>query len=185
MIVTTNKIESANKIKELDLNIFAEAIFHKFDTQKILEFAEQNPCKYYCVRSKSASNSKKTNIYVLKEELVDYCSDMDVFSINVSSSNYIDNQTLSGEIMITSDMQISYSVSSKITSPEQFRYYPQFYGTTYVFDKKLNRINGIDDIVTYIFEHKLFDMVVEFSCFDINVGIKNGKTVIYELRTHY
>lgn len=185
MFKTTNKIESARIIKQYKLNVFKEKIFKSHNAKEILKFADENPVKYYCVRSKSKSNAK-THIFVTREMLVDYCKTMgEVFSINPSSTNYQDNQTLSGEIMITSDYKISYSVSNKITSAEQFRYFPQYYGNTDIFDKKLNRIPGIDEIVSYILKHKLFNMVVEFSCFDISVGTNHEKTVIYEVRTHY
>lgn len=52
-------------------------------------------------------------------------------------------------------------------------------------DKTLNKIPEFDYIYSYIYEHNLFDVLVELSLFDIPLGIHNERIIVWELRTHY
>ena len=47
------KIESYNKIIELNLNRFPEKIFKKSQTKEIQTFIKQHPARYYAIRDKS------------------------------------------------------------------------------------------------------------------------------------
>lgn len=62
---------------------------------------------------------------------------------------------------------------------------PTFNFKTDIFDKRLNKIPHFDFIYKYIIEHNLKDTIVEFSLFDKELGTKNEKVIVYELRTHY
>ena len=56
---------------------------------------------------------------------------------------------------------------------------------TNIFDKKLSKIPHFNFIYQYVIDNGLQDVIVEFSLFDKEIGIKNEKIVVYELRTHY
>ena len=56
--------------------------------------------------------SKKYKLAVPKEEVVDYCKNLEKFSINVSSFNYSKNQLLCGEIKINENMDVDYILST-------------------------------------------------------------------------
>ena len=181
----TNKLESIKKINELGLNKFPEQLFLENDTEKVKEFLSKYPAKYYAIRDKS----KASGIVKLKVAFEDVLSEIkgySLFTINVSSANYVENQLLVGEIEVLSDGRIyailstnsSYSVRDALRNPS-------FNLSTDIFDKKLNQIPYFDMVYQYIIDHKLQNVIVEFALFDTKVGINKQNIVVYELRTHY
>lgn len=180
-----NKIESSQKIEELKLNKFPEAIFKSGEESKVIEFINKNPAKYYAIRDKAKSRGV-FKLAVTKENLLEEIKGYELFSINVSSYNYANNQVLVGEIEILSNGEVylilskrsDYSVRDAISNPD-------YNLKTNIFDKKLNEIKSFDYLYKYIIENNLIDTIVEFSLFDIKVGINNENIVIYEIRTNY
>lgn len=181
----SNKLESAKKINELSLNKFPEKIFKKDDKESVLEFIQKYPAKYYAIRDKAQAGGA-FKLKVLKENILEEIKNYKLYSINVSSANYEDNQILVGEIMILSNNDVylalstnkSYSVRAAVLDPE-------FNLKTNIFDKVLNKIPYFDIVYDYVITNGLQDAIVEFSLFNKNVGIKNENIVIYEIRTDY
>lgn len=180
-----NKVESSKKIEELKLNKFSEAILKQGEENKVLEFIEKNPAKYYALRDKS----KMRGIFklkVTKEEIFKEIVGYELFSINVSSANYVDNQLLVGEVEFLSNNEVYlilsknpvYSVRDAISNPD-------YNLKTNIFDRKLNEIPFFDNIYKYVIENNLIDVIVELAIFDINLGINKEKIIVYELRTSY
>lgn len=62
---------------------------------------------------------------------------------------------------------------------------PDFNYATNIFDKKLNKIPCFDLIYSYIIEHKLTDIIVEFAIYDKPVGVNNEQVIIFEIRTEF
>ena len=101
-MIINNKIESYNKIIELNLNKFPEQLFHSNEEEKVKQFKKDCPAKYYAIRDKS----KPGGVFKLKvsrNKLLNEIKNYSVYTINVSSINYIDNQLLVGEIEILSN----------------------------------------------------------------------------------
>ena len=150
-----NKIESYKKIVELKLNRFPEKIFTQRQTSEIAEFMKNFPAKYYAIRDKSKSGG----VFKLKVEpndVINEVSGYDLFSINVSSYNYIENQLLVGEICIT-PISVSailstnshYSVRDAIRNPE-------FNFVTTIHDNRLlNKIPCFDKVYKYIADNDI------------------------------
>ena len=181
----TNKIESYNKIIELNLNRFPEKVFKKGEVDTVIEFINQYPAKFYAIRDKS----KAGGVFKLKvesQDILQEISDYDLFSINVSSFNYIDNQKLVGEILITkSSVGAILALNPKYSVRDALRD-PDFNFTTSIFNNELlNQIPHFDDIYKFIVENNLIGVIVEFAYFDKPVGINNQNIIIYELRTDY
>jgi hypothetical protein len=184
-MIIKNKIESMNKINELKLNKFPEQLFKENEEDKVIKFLQEYPAEYYAVRdkSKACGNFK---LKVPYSKVLDEIKGYDLFTINVSSINYVDNQLLVGEVEFLSNGDVyatlsdnpSYSARDAVSNPT-FNY------KTDIFDKKLNNIPHFDFIYEYIMSRNLSDVVVEFALFDKDVGIRNEKVIIYELRTHY
>ena len=90
------------------------------------------------------------------EDVLSEIKGYSLFTINVSSANYVDNQLLVGEIEVLSDGRIyailstnsSYSVRDALRDPS-------FNLSTDIFDKKLNQIPYFDMVYQYIIENKL------------------------------
>ena len=180
-----NKLESYRKIKELNLNRFPEKVFKKSNLNEVEDFIKQYRANYYAIRDKS----KAGGVFKLKVEPKDILNEIsgyDIFSINVSSYNYIQNQLLVGEIMIA-DTKVNailstnsaYSVRDAIKNPD-------FNLTTDIYDNKtLNKIPHFNDVFKYIIKNNLQNMIIEFAYFNIPVGINNENIVVYEIRTEY
>ena len=181
-----SKLESIEKIKELGLNKFAERLFKQGEEEQVEKFLEENPANYYAIRDKSKAGGI-FKLKVEKDKVLEEIKDYNLFTINVSSANYGDNQLLVGEIQIFRNGDVymilsnkkGYSVRDAISDPD-------FNLKTDIFDdENLKRIYGFNEIFKYIADHGLYDIIVEFSLFDCLVGEKMENVVIYELRTHY
>lgn len=180
-----NKLESIKKINELCLNKFPEQLFKENEQDKVKEFLNMYPAKYYAIRDKS----KVGGIFKLKvsaEDVLTEIREYSLFTINVSSANYVENQLLVGEIEVLSngDVYTTMSVDPSASVRDALKN-PTFNLSTNIFEKKLNKISYFDFIYQYIINHNLQDVIVEFALFDTEVGINNEHIVVYELRTHY
>lgn len=180
-----SKIESYEKIIELNLNRFPEKVFKCSEINEVNDFIKKYPANYYAIRDKS----KVGGVFKLKvepENILKEVAGYDLFSINVSSYNYIDNQLLVGEILISNtDVNAILSTNSKYSVRDAIRN-PDFNFITNIFDDNiLNRIPYFDKVYKYIVENKLQNVIVEFAYFDKPVGINNENIIIYELRTDY
>ena len=184
-MIIKNKIESYEKIVELGLNRFPEKIFTNDKIDEIKIFLEKFPAEYYAIRDKSRSSG----VFKLKVKYEDVLTEIggyDKFSINVSSYNYVENQLLVGEIIITDESvgailstNNEYSVRDAIRNPD-------FNINTSLFDNEtLNKIPYFDSVYKYIVTNKLKNVIVEFAYFDKPVGINKENIIIYELRTEY
>lgn len=184
-MIIKNKLESINMIKDLGLNKFPEQLFKKNEEKKIQQFLEDYPANYYAIRDKSKSGGI-FKLKVERDKVLEEISEYNLFTINVSSANYVDNQLLVGEIEIFTDGGVYVTLSIDPTaSVRDALSNPTFNLKTDIFDKKIDEIPYFDVIYQYIVEHNLFDMIVEFAVFDIEVGINLEKVIIYELRTDY
>lgn len=180
-----NKLESYNKIIELGLNRFPEKIFKSSQINEVQDFINTYPANYYAIRDKS----KAGGVFKLKVEpqnITNEVSGYDLFSINVSSYNYIDNQLLVGEIFISgTNVNAILSTNSGYSVRDAIRN-PDFNFMTNIFDDKtLNQIPCFDEIYKYIIDNKLKNTIVEFAYFDKPIGINKENIIIYELRTDY
>lgn len=184
-MIIKNKVESINKIKELNLNRFPEEKFTK-DNNKVIEFLNKYPAELYAIRDKSTP-SGIFKFKVPKNEVLNEIKDYELFTINISSANYSKHQILVGEIEILSNNEIYATLSqNKEYSVRDASLNPDFNIKTDIFDDKiLDKIPYFNEIYEYIISNNLKDIIIEFSLFDKNVGIKNEKIVIYELRTEY
>ena len=184
-MIINNKLESIDKIKKLRLNKFPEQLFKKGEEEQINKFLQDYPAEYYAIRDKSKSGG----VFKLKvdfDKVLDEIKDYNLFTINVSSANYIDNQLIVGEIEFLSNGEVYATLSvDPSASVRDALANPSYNYKTDIFDKRLSEIPHFDLIYQYIVEHDLQDIIVEFALFDKEVGIKKEKVIIYELRTHY
>lgn len=184
-MIINNKIESINMINKLKLNKFPEQLFKNNEEDKVKHFLREYPAKYYAIRDKS----KAGGIFKLKVEfdkVLDEIKDYKLFTINVSSANYVDNQLLVGEIEFLSNGEVYVTLSDDATaSVRDALSNPSYNLKTNILDKKLNQIPYFDLIYQYVIDHQLKDIIVEFALFDKKIGIKKEKIIIYELRTNY
>ncbi len=181
-----NKLQSIKIINDLGLNKFPKLLFKSGDESKVKKFLEQYPAQYYAIRDKSKASGLfklKVDFNKVLEEIKDY----NIFTINVSSINYVDNQLLVGEIEFLSNNEVYATLTTDPqASVREALKYPKFNIKTNIFNNSLlNKIPHFNFIYSYIIFHNLKDVIVEFALFDKEVGLKREKIIIYELRTHY
>lgn len=184
-MIVKNKLDSIKMINELNLNRFPEQLFESNEEDKVRKFLESYPAQYYAIRDKS----KSRGVFKLKvdyEKVLEEIKDYNLFTINVSSANYVDNQVLVGEIEFLSNGEVyailsldpTASVRDTVTNPD-------YNLKTNIFDKNLNGIPHFDIIYEYVINNNLQDVIVEFALFNKEVGVKRERVIVYELRTHY
>lgn len=184
-MIIKNKLESINKINELKLNKFPEQLFRENEEDKVQEFIEKYPADYYAIRDKSKAGGT-FKLKVDYDKVLDEINGYSLFTINISSANYVENQLLVGEIEFLSNGEVYAILSIDPTaSVRDALRNPTFNLKTDIFDKGLDKIPYFNFIYQYIMENKLQDVIVEFALFDKEVGIKKQRIIIYELRTHY
>lgn len=180
----SNKLESYDKIIELGLNRFPEKIFKASQIDDVEDFINNYPATYYAIRDKSKAGGV-FKLAVKKEDVLSEILGYELFSINVSSFNYVDNQLLVGEICFEGyEVSAILSTNSKYSVRDALRN-PDFNFATSIFDEKLNDVPYFDNVYKYIVENKLQNVIVEFAYFNKPVGINNEHIIIYELRTEY
>ena len=181
-----DKLESIKLIKELQLNSFPEQLFKKDDIYDIKKFLNEYPAEFYAIRSKEFVGYKKNNFKVPKNKVISEIGNFNLFTINVSSYNYISNFILIGDIRIGSENEVWFigSVNPNFTG-KMAEQNPDFNYSTDIFDKRLNKIPGFDLIYGYIINHKLIDVIVEFAIYDKPIGVYNEQIIIFEIRTEF
>lgn len=184
-MIIRNKIESVDAIDKLNLNHFPEKVFKKGQTKEVSEFLNEFPAKFYALRDKSKTGGFSSH-KIKREEVLEKIKVYDeLFSINVSSINYMENQVLVGEIQVTDSNIYFLASTNKEHSLRDAYENPTFNLNTTIFDKALDEIPHFDKIYQFVLNHNLKNVVVEFAYFNIPVGINKENIIVYELRTEY
>ncbi|HIU51828.1 MAG TPA: hypothetical protein IAB70_04300 [Candidatus Merdicola faecigallinarum] len=181
-----NKLESAELIEKLNLNVLPQKMFKVNGVQDVEGFLDSHPAQFYSIRDNVKSNSKNRNHKASKEDILNSYQKFDICTVGVSQFNYIDNQVLTGNILIDEKGNVTIEgTNEKCDSAREAVNNAKYHINTDIFDKKLKYINGAYDIIDYVLEHNLQNVVVEFSVFNKNIGVNQEKVLIWELRTNY
>lgn len=185
-IKISDKLEIIKLIKELKLNSFPQKLFNRDETNGIKRFLLKYPVKFYAVRSKEIVNCKKNNFKVHKGNVLNEIKKYNLFTINVSSYNYINKFVLIGDIRMgkNNEVWIADSINPNFTG-KMAEQNPYFDFSTDIFDKRLNKVPGFDLIYSYIVDHNLINVIVEFAIYDKPVGIYDKPIVVFEIRTEF
>lgn len=150
-IIIKNKIESVKKIKELKLNTFPEQLFKKGEEDKVLEFVNKYPADYYAIRDKSTVGG----IFKLKAKRSDILEEIkgyELFTINVSSINYAENQIMEADIEIkrNGDIYVTISKNHESNVRDNIEDVYMSLKTDIFDDKTLDKIPEFDYIYSYL-----------------------------------
>ena len=175
-----SKMDSLNQIKKLGLNTVPEIIIEPNDASKATTFMVKNPSSSYVLRN--LSNPLGQFYYAKSEEVLDliktYSSSL---SLAVSFSSYGDF-VLIGDIFVSGDrveLTASTNKNANHRNADDISLY------TNMYDDQLWSIPGFNDLIKYVADKNLMDIIVEFVVFDHKVGTKKEKVLITELRTEY
>lgn len=189
VMIIRNKSDSLYHLEKLGLNYFPEKVFNPRDEkmlEKINKFLEDNDAERYVLRDVSKFQGR-TFFNISKNEVYQNISFYsDKFSIAVSSKNY-GKYVLIGDIYISDTLEDFWFLASDNPNYNTRGVLkdPKWNISTDFFDRKIKYVPNIDKIIDYIFEHNLFNVVIEFAVYPERVGKKNEFVAIFELRTHY
>lgn len=122
-----------------------------------------------------------------KQEVIDCHEDYDEYSVYESLYKADENLILQGEIHISRDFKIMATLDDRCNmSNRKAMENPKhrLFDVDLVYDKE-PYINGLSEVIDFIFHNNLLNIVVEFSLFGIPVGNKRENLIIWELRSHY
>lgn len=179
-----DKFESIGFIKNNNLNYFGEEVFKSNQIAEIKNYLNSHKEKYFILKDKTKV-SGKVYLNLTKDEVLKHVREYNILGLDVASYNYLNNKVLLGEILITSNMEITLSGSFNKESNHRNFCEPNIFIKSNIFDKKIKYIKGLDEIISYIFKHSLFDIIIEFCVYDIPLGIYKENVVIFEIRTDY
>lgn len=181
-----NKLESDNMIKKLGLNRIIQNIFTKDSIDDLKSFLQEHPCAYYNMRDKSRSDGKFFYKITADEVLNNIDNYENRFSVYESLAPFDDRLIIQGEIIISADFVMQASLSDVKNIPNREAMDNPKY-KLFIDLKKENEpdIRGLKKVINYIINHNLFNLVVEFSMFEVPVGINKENIIIWELRDYY
>lgn len=122
----------------------------------------------------------------MREDVLQEINNFNLFTINVSSYNYVDNLVLIGTIKVFKDNRIWLIASkNKEFTVRMAESFPDYNFDTDIFDKRLDGVADFDIIYTYVIDANLVDVIVEFALYDKPLGLYNQRVVVFEIRTAF
>ncbi len=175
-----NKQDSFNQIKKLGLNRVPEIIATKSEKELVEKFLDKNKAPVYVIRDVEHAMGKTYFVKSKEECLKKIGLYKGKFSLAVSLKSY-PGRVLTGDIFVSGDnVQLSYSLE-----PEALHRDLENSVYANLCDDTLWRIPGFNDLIKYITDKNLMNVIVEFAVFDGKVGTKKENVLIVELRTEY
>lgn len=180
-----NKSESDYIISKLGLNRMAEGIFTQSSTEEDLRrFLEENTYEYYNIRDKTHAGGQF--LYKLTADgVIEHSKDYQRYSVYESLAEADEKLILQGEMEIDKQFKMVASLSDiRHISNRSAMQTPEYHLQVDLAERREPHIRGLTEVINYIAKHGLFDVVVEFSLFEIPVGIYKETIIIWELRNY-
>lgn len=190
MLEIKNKKQSVEIMKKLNLNYFPLQVFDKKDLDGIKNFISKNPSQEYVIRTTDDVKGMffyAENFESIKNLLVFFKKNI---TLSVSYRPLQKHIVLVGDIKVEKtedEVLVSLTASAnkeidnrKVYDNAQFNFKQEDVKSDELWD-----INGFAEILEYIIDNNLFDIVVEFSVYDTLVGRNNQNVVISEIRGQY
>lgn len=180
-----NKKQSDYLIKSLQLNRMSEGIFTCNQEEELKKFLKENLHPYYNIRDKNASMGE-FRYKITAEEVLKYANSYQLFSVYESLADADQNHMLlQGEIRVDSNWNVKASLDDRrcISNREAMKQ-PKFNIFFNILESSEPHICGLKQILDYIIVNQLFDVIVEFTLYDVPVGVKKENIIIWELRNY-
>ena len=188
MLEIKDKKDSLRTIKMLKLNHFPFDIFTTDDEEGILNFIKKYPSKEYVLRTINKAHGKfffVENFAQIKSLLPNFENEV---LIDVSYNEFKDDIILVGDIKVTRGIVDIVDLSARTDSDATQRNIyenPQYNLHCSLEEEKLWKIPGISKILSYIADHELYNIIVEFIVYDCKLGVYKENIIINELRSNY
>lgn len=179
-----SKKQSANIIKKLNLNRVPEVVCEIYEPSVIETFCNKYFAKRYILRD-AENPSGKYYLCNNKEECLKNAKEyLGTFSLAVSCFAY-ENIVLLGEVFLTKESVTIVGGNAKGVVHRNVYQNAIINTTTTLDDDKIWDVDGVEDLINYIVNHNLYDVIVEYVIYDKPVGLNNDKVLITELRSDY
>jgi hypothetical protein len=179
-----SKKHSASVIKKLNLNRVPEVVCDIYEEDVIVSFCEKFVEKTYILRDVQNPSGKYFLCHNKEECLISAKNYEGPFSLAVSCFAY-ENIVLLGEICLTKE-NITIVASDDKTVHHRNVYQKAIINKkTTLDDDSIWDVDGVEDIIKYVVDHNLYDVIIEFVVYDKPVGVNNNKVLITELRSDY
>lgn len=185
-----NKQQSKEFLLQNNLNtIITSSTFNNVNDNlyEIVIFLLNNRLNYYSIRE-----NKPSGLFIYGIEYSDVLNTViknyknKQFTICESMFLYDkDNMLIQGDFLLTKDFILSYGYSniknqSLREASQNFQY-----KNANIDLKQRHYVNSqVNKIIDYIVDNNLFDMVVELTLYDCNVGIKKENIIVWEVRNY-
>jgi hypothetical protein len=181
-----DKAQSTHLITQLNLNRMPEIIIYVNELYKAEKFIKDHPYPLYVLRNPLVPDSKYFYIrdFAELQQYLEHFSDK--IMISASINGFRDHKRLLGSICINRDDSIMITATkNKDLDHRTVNTNPDYDYKFDIHDKTIiSKIPYFDTIYNYIVSHHLLDITVEFTVFDIEVGINKEFIVISELRNY-
>lgn len=142
MYKTYNKLESSNLINKLNLNVLPQKMFKVKTDADIENFLTENPAQFYSIRDNVKSNNTNRTHKASKEEILNIYKKFDICTVGVSQYNYIENQILTGNILVDARGNVTIEgTDEKCDSVREAVNNAKYRINTDIFDKKLKYVH--------------------------------------------
>jgi hypothetical protein len=181
----TTKKASKEYMEKNGLNYFPDLFVEKNDIQSIREFLISNEAPLYIIRDGNRPQSPFFFFETMDQcvRYLDHFSDTVIIAVSVNA--YKKNKIILGTIEICSDGQVFLTASTQPDCDHRSIFVVNDFNLNCsIMDKRLDRVPEFDTIYQFLVEHGLIDVIVEYTIYNIDVGIKHQRIVIQEVR-HY
>lgn len=179
-----SKKHSASIISKLNLNRVPEIVCEIYEASVIESFCDKYVEKKYILRDVENASGKYFLCHNKDECLKSAKEYSGAFSLAVSCFSY-ENIVLLGEICLTKDGIIIVGSDDKTVHHRNVYQKAIINCNTTLDDDKIWEVPGVEEIINYVVDHNLYDVVVEFVVYDKPVGLNKNKVLITELRSDY
>lgn len=185
LISIKNKDNSEKLIRKMNLNRLLRVEFNKEEIDKVKEFIDNSDCQYYSIRSRIKS-SGKFYYKIAPDDVLNKVKDFESFVLSESlveaDQKYL---ILQGSIQIFDDWTCIASLNDTKGQPnreaDDIPKYKLFFN---IIDDYEPDIRGLKRIIDYYVTHELFNLVLEFSIYDIPIGINKENIIVWEIRDY-
>ena len=161
-----------------------EIVLHEYDECKISLFCDTYVEPVYMLRDLSNPNGKYFICKSKKECLENAKYYTGEFSLCVSYASY-EGKILLGDIMISNNRVVIGARNDKESHHRNIYENPCINLDTEWDDKRLWRVDGVNEVFDYLLSKNVLDVLVEFVVYDKEVGVNNNRVLIVELRSKY
>lgn len=189
MIKIKNKQDAIMKMKELRLNYMPLDFFAVDDKEGIKRFFGKYDAEEYILRDTSKAKGQYFYVKTFEEAEGLLKKFKDEVTVGVSYRPFAEDQVLVGDIKVTRNafgdsVDITARTDSAATQRNIYEE-PEYNLHASLEEDRVWQIPGFSKIMSYISEHELYNVIIEFIVYDCKVGINRENVLICEIRTDF